>query len=108
MIIHYVLSEICYSNSTTNEKLQCADGDFAPKWNGCINQDSYRVRCPTNTFPCNDLAGNGIEFSCHNDCADHGGRKTCQEGNIFYLNIRSVLSFNILLLWCAVYTAYVY
>ena len=93
-MITLCFSEICYYTSTTNEQLQCANGNFAPQWDGCINEDSVRARCPINKFPCNDLAGNGIEFSCHNDCTDHGGNKTCQ-GNIFYLNIKSVLSFNI-------------
>ena len=28
-------------------------------------------------MPCNDLAGNGIEFGCWNGCTGHGGVKDC-------------------------------
>ena len=84
MIIYDDLLGICYSTSTSNDLLECANGNFAGIWNGCINQGSVRVRCPQGHFPCNDLAGNGLEFSCWFDCADHGGLKMCQ-GNIVYI-----------------------
>ena len=85
MIIHYDLIAICYSTSTSNDQLECANGNFGEQWNGCIDQGSVRVRCPQGFFPCNDFAVNGIEFSCFKNCANRGGLKTCQ-GNIFYIS----------------------
>ena len=81
IIIHYDLLGICYSTSTSNDLLECANGNFAEKWNGCIDQGSARIRCPQGYFPCNALTETGVEFSCWNDCASHGGQKICQ-GNI--------------------------
>ena len=73
---------VCYSNPTNSFVLECANGDFAKPWSGCIDQGSVRVRCPRNTYPCNDLVGNGIEFSCWKDCSTHGGPKMCEnDGN---------------------------
>ena len=52
-------------------------------WSGCINQGSVRVRCPKDHLPCNDLAGNGIEFGCWHDCTGRGGVRDCLEEGIF-------------------------
>ena len=84
MIVHYDLLAICYSTSTRNNLLECANGKFAKKWNGCIDQDSFRIRCPRGMFPCNDLATNGKEFRCSRNCVPHGGLKSCK-GNIVYI-----------------------
>ena len=77
----------CYltpgANSLTNSGLECANGNYVSSWNGCINQDSVRVRCPKDHFPCNDLAGNGIEFSCWHNCTGHGGVKECLAEGIY-------------------------
>ena len=70
----------CYSSSTNNKSMECANGnyvDILKGWNGCIHQGSLRVRCPKGNFPCNKLAGNGVEFSCWPDCSTQGGRKEC-------------------------------
>ena len=77
----------CYptsgANSLTNNGLECANGNYVSSWNGCINQDSVRVRCPKDHIPCNDLAGNGIEFGCWYDCTGHGGVRECSEEGIY-------------------------
>ena len=71
----------CYSTSNVNSLasngLECANGNSVSSWNGCVEQGSVRVRCPKDQMPCNDLAGNGIEFSCWHDCKGHGGLKNC-------------------------------
>ena len=64
-------------NTLWNNGLECANGNTVSKWNGCIDQGSVRVRCPKDHLPCNDLAGNGIEFGCWNGCTGHGGVKDC-------------------------------
>ena len=85
MIIQYdLLGGFCHSLSTSNDMLECANGEFGEQWNGCLDQNSFRVRCPQGYFPCNNLAGNGIEFSCFKDCANNGGLKKCK-GNIVYI-----------------------
>jgi len=71
----------CYASSTgillENSGLECANGDFVDTWNGCRAKGSFRVRCPENYFPCNNLANNGEEFRCMKDCTDDGGLKEC-------------------------------
>ena len=67
----------CYATSTQNKSIECANGSYGKIWNGCINQGSVRVRCPIGTFPCNDLAGNGLEFSCRTNCLNYGGLRKC-------------------------------
>ena len=62
--------------------MECANGKFGKIWAGCINQGSVRVRCPKDHIPCNDLAENGLEFSCFNGCQTHGGRKACMDEGI--------------------------
>ena len=57
--------------------MECANGKMGTKGDGCLNQNSFRVRCPKDNLPCNDLAKNGKEFSCHKDCSTHGGVKEC-------------------------------
>ena len=61
----------------TVDSLECANGKFGEKWDGCIDQGSVRVRCPKGTLPCNELAINGKEFSCHPSCENYGGDKYC-------------------------------
>ena len=65
--------------------LECANGNYGPRWAGCLNQGSVRVRCPANHYPCNDLAGNGIEFSCWFNCANHGGDKECSNERMYQI-----------------------
>ena len=82
MIIYYDLlgynsEEICDMFSTDNDKLFCENGDYAKKWNGCIEQGSKRLKCPLGYIACNDHADNGIEFKCEPDCTNHGGNKKC-------------------------------
>jgi len=69
--------QVCNATSTKTNLMECANGKFGKIWAGCINQGSVRVRCPKDHIPCNDLAENGLEFSCFNDCQTHGGRKAC-------------------------------
>merc|ERR1712060_415135 len=43
--------------------LRCADGELGynrnpTKWEGCRNQNSVRIQCPQDHFPCNALTGN--------------------------------------------------
>jgi len=74
----------CYVTSTNDNMMECANGQFGRKWNGCVGQDSVRVRCPHNYLPCNDLARNGIEFGCWFDCTNHGGVKGCTIEDVVY------------------------
>ena len=62
--------------------LECANGEFVTGWDGCINQGSIRVRCPKDSFPCNDLRSNGVEFLCADNCRNYGGRKDCSNDSI--------------------------
>ena len=77
----------CYAAASvhklSNNGLECANGHFVSSWNGCVKLGSARVRCPKDLMPCNDLAGNGIEFSCWKDCIGHGGVKDCFLKGIF-------------------------
>ena len=68
---------VCYSKSTENESMECANGKFGLHWNGCIDQDSVRIRCPKGSVPCNEAAITGEAFTCYRDCSKHGGRKNC-------------------------------
>ena len=80
--IYFVFDIIvdCYAKSTNStEMLECANGNLAQKWKGCINQGSIRIRCPKDTFPCNSRVNNGKEFSCLPDCSENGGRKECSD-----------------------------
>ena len=78
----------CYAtasvNTLANNGLECANGNFVASWNGCIDQGSVRVRCPKGNVPCNDLAENGIEFRCWNDCTGYGGVKDCLAEGAFF------------------------
>ena len=82
-------------NTLVNNGLECANGNFVANWNGCIDQGSVRVRCPKAHLPCNDLAGNGTEFSCWNDCATHGGIKDCFAEGTFNYRIYSIIQLTI-------------
>ena len=62
--------------------LECANGNFAKGWNGCLEQGSVRVRCPKDHVPCNDLSSNGIDFSCWYSCTSHGGLKECLNDSV--------------------------
>ena len=83
----HFIDVICYASATVNKLhnsgLECANGDFASSWGGCLNQGSLRIRCPRDYFPCNDLSGNRIEFSCRENCTRHGGLKDCIVEGIF-------------------------
>ena len=80
-----VVENICYAAAADKNLLECANGNFASLWDGCIYQGSVRVRCPIHHFPCNDLAANGEPFSCWYDCTDHGGLKDCLvEGTLYF------------------------
>ena len=89
----------CFStasvNTLVNNGLECANGIFVARWNGCIDQGSVRVRCPKAHFPCNDLASNGTEFSCWNDCTTHGGIKDCFAEGTFIYRIYSIIQLTI-------------
>ena len=37
----------CYEESRDDNKLLCADGHTAEKWNGCIERGSYRLEFET-------------------------------------------------------------
>ena len=77
------LAVTCYAKSTNStELLECANGNFAKLWNGCIHQGSKRVRCPKATFPCNSPPGNGEHFTCFENCSENGGRKECSSEGI--------------------------
>ena len=65
--------------------LLCADGSLcdagmnsantqASNWNCC--GVGNRAACMPGYIACNDLAGNGVDFSCHQSCASRGGN-TC-------------------------------
>ena len=83
------LADICFSTPTNSTKLlECANGNIATKWDGCIKQNSLRVRCPKNHLPCNDLARNGKEFSCFADCSAHGGVKNCSESGSLTIGMK--------------------
>ena len=73
----YWLGPICYAASLNIDKLECANGNLVDQRDGCLKQNSFRVRCPKNKFPCNELAVNKKEFGCHFDCSNHGGVKDC-------------------------------
>ena len=70
-------------NNLHNSGLECANGNFAASWDGCLDQGSVRIRCPRDYFPCNDLSGNRIEFGCWENCTGHGGVKDCITEGIF-------------------------
>ena len=102
MITHLCIDNVaieCYAtasvNTLVNNGLECANGNFVANWNGCIDQGSVRVRCPKAHLPCNDLAGNGTEFSCWNDCATHGGIKDCFAEGTFNYRIYSIIQLTI-------------
>ena len=87
-VCHLIIVAVeCYVtasvNTLWNNGLECANGNTVSKWNGCIDQGSVRVRCPKDHLPCNDLAGNGIEFGCWHDCTGHGGVRVCLVEGIF-------------------------
>ena len=67
----------------SEDKLECADGTEAKKWNGCVNNGSKRYRCPYPYIPCNDLNSNG-EFYCMKTCSSNGGKRTCTGGKYIY------------------------
>ena len=70
----------CYATENLFQQtnsLECANGKFGEKWDGCIDQGSVRVRCSKGTLPCNELATNGKEFSCRPSCENYGGDKKC-------------------------------
>ena len=70
----------CYEESRDDDKLLCADGHTAGKWNGCIERGSYRIQCPSGTKPCNRLrkGTQGKEFTCGTTCSSQGGVRTCE------------------------------
>ena len=53
----------------------CVDGSTCyitlRGWNCC--GVGNRAMCPPDHAACNDLAGNGVDFSCWADCTAHGG-----------------------------------
>ena len=77
----FVAPFLCYLPSTanvlSNNGLECANGEFVATWDGCMEQESFRIRCPKEFFPCKDLADNRVEFGCWKDCTGHGGYKDC-------------------------------
>ena len=88
IIIQNRLGPTCYAASLNIDKLECANGNLGNLWDGCMKQNSLRVRCPKDKFPCNELAGNKKEFSCYFDCSNHGGVKECfNEGKLKNLDL---------------------
>ena len=86
-----VVESTCYATSSVNilseNGLECANGNFVSSWNGCIDQGSFRVRCPKEYFPCNGISYNGKEFACKHDCTQFGGFKHCLvEGTLFVVH----------------------
>lgn len=43
--------------------------------------DGKLAKCPQNHHACNNPTA-GVDFSCHKDCADHGGTKVCGEDGV--------------------------
>merc|ERR1712060_232587 len=68
----------CYSESRDDDHLLCSDGSVADKWNGCVDKGDgvFRVQCPKDYVPCNDITENG-EFKCGTDCSTLGGKRKC-------------------------------
>ena len=83
MITHLCIDNVaieCHATASVdtlvNNGLECANGNFVARWNGCIDQGSVRIRCPKKQCPCNDIGGNG-EFRCRKDCTKYGGLRNC-------------------------------
>ena len=92
-MIQFQLGPICYAESTNVGQLECANGNLGDTWDGCLHQNSVRVRCPKNNFPCNAVATNKQEFKCKADCSEHGGIKECfTEGILHNCKLKFILA----------------
>ena len=74
-----LLTELkCIAEPRDDDKLLCANMDTVSGWDDCLAQDSVRIQCPKNHYPCNNLKeSTGFkEFICGTTCEDHGGKRT--------------------------------
>jgi len=63
---------LCTGGSTCDAGMN-SDNTGASNWNCC--GAGNRAACPLDWTACNDLAGNGVDFSCWLSCTGHGDAK---------------------------------
>ena len=81
----------CYAtprSSGGSKELRCANGDLESDWDGCVDEESVRIQCPKDTYPCNGLRGTAEypEFMCNEGCATSDRAMQCQ-GIMWHINI---------------------
>jgi len=65
----------------------CADGTTVTDWQCVLGGHGQRVQCPPNApHMCADYqCGGGYDHCCLSDCSNHGGKRSCIEGNDYEL-----------------------
>ena len=77
------------------DQLECANGDFADivdgDWNGCLEKNSYRFRCPYPYIPCQQMrevdGEETLDFWCDEDCSNYGGKRKTSNGGKMHIYI---------------------